>query len=59
MNITEDRKAWHNAEAQLSENTKCVYCGGPMEVTMVADPATDSIEYPLVCKNPDCPSKNY
>ena len=53
----EDRKRWHWTIAQFDDDVeKCEYCGGPMEQGMWADPATDSVEYYSICKNPDCSS---
>lgn len=53
-----DRKRWHRTIAQFDDDVpKCEHCGGPMEQMMFADPAI-GVEYDLVCKNPDCPTRN-
>lgn len=64
MNITEDRKSYHNLEADLfkpepDEEELCPHCGGPMEPMSISDSEHDSFETEMVCKNPDCPSKDY
>jgi len=47
MNITEERKSWHNAEAQLPLNKPHVH---KFEPAMAADPANDEIYYFGQCK---------
>ncbi len=53
--LTTDRKDWHHAEATMG---RCEVCQGPLEEKMFVIPATDSVDYYEVCKNPDCPKNN-
>jgi hypothetical protein len=44
MNITEERKSWHNAEAELSKSDLCPACNkGVLVPKMSTDASNDDI----------------
>ena len=54
--IFEERKRWHNLEAELGlDVTRCKSCGEVLEEQTVTDARLDSIEHYEVCINPACP----
>jgi hypothetical protein len=56
--IIEDRKAWHNLEAQLSKEESpniCQECKkGLILPAMISDRDNDEVYYWGECNNPDC-----
>jgi hypothetical protein len=57
-NITEDRKAWHNLEANLGKEERpniCPECKKGILIPRVSfDPANDDSYHYGECDNPDC-----